>query len=213
MRNLFKAMAMVAVITAFASTANAQLFITGNVSLAHNSGETERTTNGITETHPNTNSNSLGLGTDIGYYFNDKMAFGAEITFKHAKNKNADDKKIWSASNHMYFNPYFRYDFVSTDKLSIGAKAYGTFNFGKNKNNERDLSKDSEIGFGIRPVMNYKFNSHWSAGLQFGGLGYHHTVAKNLPNPNNDTEYKEIDNYWTCNFTLESLTLSIVYTF
>ena len=110
-------------------------------------------------------------------------------------------------------NPYFRYDFISTDKISLGAKAYGTFSFGKSKSNERDQSKDSELGFGIRPVMNYKFNSHWSAGLQFGGLGYHHIVTKNIPEQKDDTERKNKDNYWNCDFTLESLTLSIVYTF
>lgn len=211
MKNLFKAIALVAIFAAATTSANAQLYLSGNVSMSHTSGKNEienPATKEITTTDEDP-TNGFSLGAEIGYYFNDNMAFGADVTFSHSKSKDANDNKIWTANNSFNINPYFRYDFVSTEKISFGAKAEALIGFGKNKNNEHDLYKTSQLGVAIIPVLNYKFTPNWSAGVQFGALSYIHHVSKNAANEKN----KSIDNIWNCNLTLSSLTFSVVYTF
>lgn len=211
MKNLFKAIALVAVFAAATTSANAQLYLSGNVSMSHTSGKNETenpTTKEITTTEQNP-SNGFSLGAEIGYYFTDNMAFGADVTFSHSKNKDANDKKIWTANNQFNINPYFRYDFVSTEKISFGAKAEALLGFGKSKNNDHDLNKISQLGVAIIPVLNYKFTPNWSAGVQFGALSYIHNVNKAADNEKNKTIY----NSWNTNLTLRSLTFSVVYTF
>ena len=211
---LFTAVALMS----FSAVANAQFYLTGKFGMSNESGETESTTTVGSTTNKTTNDkdpyNNFLIGAEAGYYFNDNMAVGADITYGFSKTKNAGNKDNWTADNMFHFNPYFRYDFVSTDKISFGLKAEVLLGFGKNKNNASDNYKKSEIGFGILPVLNYKFTSNWSAGVGFGNLYYSHYVQKAEKNYNfANNETKNITNTWNLDLTLQSLTFSVVYTF
>lgn len=172
-------------------------------------GKSENDIAGKVETTDSDPVNRLNLGAEIGYYFADNMAFGADLSISHYKEKDAKDKKNWDARNMFYINPYFRFDFVTNDKISLGAKAEAVLGFGKDKTNEHDLSKNSALGVKIIPVLNYKFTSNWSAGVSFGNLAYMHNVSKSAANEKN----KDIDNSWICDLSLRTLTFSVVYTF
>ena len=209
MKNLFKAIAFVAVFAAATTSANAQLYLSGSMSMLNSSGETTNRN----QTNDKDHGNSLNVGAEIGYYFNDNMAFGADVSLSHNKNKNANDKNIWSAYNKFYFNPFFRYDFISNDKISLGAKAEAILGFGKAKNNDLDIYKDKEFGVSITPVFNYKFTPHWSAGVEFGQLSYSHKNTDYEDNGAVNYTKTDITNTWLCNLTLKSLTFSVVYTF
>ncbi|MBO4243941.1 MAG: porin family protein [Bacteroidales bacterium] len=206
MKKVFKTIALVAVLAAASTTANAQLYLSGNVSMDSQSGKHEH------ENLPTEDmeiENTFTLGTEIGYYFADNMAFGADISFHHEKEKNANDKKVWDATNMFYINPYFRFDFVTNDKISLGAKAEAILGFGKNKTNDKDLDKLSSLGIKIIPVLNYKFTPNWSAGVEFGSLSYTHNVNKDADHEKEKSSW----NTWNTNLTLRSLTFSVVYTF
>ncbi len=206
MKKVFKTIALVAVLAAASTTANAQLYLSGNVSMDSQSGKHEH------ENLPTEDmeiENTFTLGTEIGYYFADNMAFGADISFFHKKFKDPNDKKIWEARNRVYINPYFRFDFVTNDKISLGAKAEAILGFGKDKDNDNDHSKVSELGVSIIPVLNYKFTPNWSAGVEFGSLSYTHNVDKDADHEKEKNTY----NTWNTNLTLRSLTFSVVYTF
>lgn len=209
MKKVLKTIIAAAILSAAATTADAQLYLTGNVSMSNAGGKTETEVAGTTVTNDNDPVNNLNLGAEIGYYFTDNMAFGADLSISHTKRKNAADKKIWNAENMFYINPYFRFDFVTNDKISLGAKAEAVLGFGKDKTNDQDLSKNSALGIAIIPVLNYKFTSNWSAGVSFGNLSYIHKVEKDADNDKN----KDIDNSWNCDLSLRTLTFSVVYTF
>ena len=209
MKKVFKTIVLVAVLAAASTTANAQLYLTGSVSMESQSGKSEDEIAGATVTQDKDPENEFSLGAEVGYYFAENMAFGADITYSHWKRKNANDKKVWYAENRVYINPYFRFDFVTNDKISLGAKAEAILGFGKDKDNDHDQRKVSELGARIIPVLNYKFTPNWSAGVTFGSLSYKHNVEKDANNEKN----KDINNTWNCDLTLRSLTFSVVYTF
>ena len=206
MKKVLKTIIAAAIISAAATTANAQLYLSGNVSMSSESGKIEHE---VLPSNDKNTENSFAIGAEIGYYFSDNMAFGADLNINHYKEKNANDKKIWDAGNMFYINPYFRFDFVSTEKISFGAKAEALLGFGKYKNNDHDLSKDSRLGVAIIPVLNYKFTPNWSAGVQFGNISFTHDITKDADNE----KEKDITNKMNCNLSLTSLTFSVVYTF
>ncbi|MBR4264922.1 MAG: porin family protein [Bacteroidales bacterium] len=199
MKKVLKTIAAVLAFIAVTSNANAQLYLTGSFGMSN-------TTNGDDSSEPT--HNVFHIGAEVGYYFTDNMAFGGEVRFYHDKYIDANDKKYWDADNSFQFNPYFRFDFVANDKINFGVKTKAVLGFGKTKNQDKDKSKYTDIRFGFFPVLNYKFNSHWSAGVEFGSLYYQHYVTKN---PNNDN--KDKTNKWSANLSWESLGFSVVYTF
>jgi hypothetical protein len=204
MKKIFKTLVAVVAFAAATTSASAQLYVSGNFSMSHKGGEYEATN---TKKAPD---NKFRIGTEIGYYFTDNMAVGADIYFRHGKSYQDADKKYWDATNTFHFNPYFRFDFVSTEKISFGAKAEAILGFSKKKDQDDVTGKNSRFGVAIIPVLNYKFNSNWSAGVSFGngGLSWRNTVNK-------DKDGNKIDNDSNLgvDLRLQSLNFSVVYTF
>ncbi|MBQ3657438.1 MAG: porin family protein [Bacteroidales bacterium] len=205
MKKIFKTFMAAVAFASVTTSADAQLFLTGNFGMSNTSGENEV----LNKSSKTDSHNVFHFGVEAGYYFSDNMAFGLEIRYNHDKVKNAADKKKWTADNGCEFNPYFRYDFIASEKVNFGVKAKGIFGFGKEKDQDNDHTKNSEIGFGFFPVLNYKFNSKWGAGVEFGSLYYLHTTDK----PASGDAYKNTTNRWSTNISLESLRFSVVYTF
>lgn len=208
MKKIFKTLVAVVAFAAATTSASAQLYITGKFGMSHSGGEQEVSAGGTTVTKDKNPDNRFNIGTEIGYYFTDNMAVGADINFSHSKNKNADNKDYWNAHNMFHFNPYFRFDFVNTEKISFGAKAEAILGFGKDKNQDDVTQKYSDFGVAIIPVLNYKFNSNWSAGVSFGSLSWGNSVSKDKDGNNKDT-----DTYLGVDLSLQSLNFSVVYTF
>lgn len=214
MKKIFKTLVAVVAFAAATTSTSAQLYVSGNFSMTHSGGENEKTVGATTTTTDKDPVNYLKLGAEIGYYFTDNMAVGADINFSHRKNKLAANKDNWWASNMFHFNPYFRFDFVSTDKISFGAKAEAVLGFGKDKDNDNVQSKTSEFGVAIIPVLNYKFNSNWSAGISFGNLYFIQNTEKAEKNYTlGNNENKNITKDLGVDLTLQSLNFSVVYTF
>ena len=208
MKNCFKLLATAIALVAATSSANAQLYLSGNFSMNNRTVESETTYGNTTTTTKNDPVNTFTLGAEVGYYFNSNMAVGADLLYSCEKTKNAADKKQWTADNMFYFNPYFRFDFVSTDKINLGVKARALLGFGKYKDQNETREKISEVGVGLLPVLNYNFNNHWGAGVSFGEMSYKHYKSKTTDNENKTTV-----NTWDCDLTLRGLTFSVVYTF
>ena len=209
MKKFFKIFAVVFATSFAASNADAQFYLSGNFSMKNVGGETKVSSVSV-DKDP---QNIFHIGAEAGYYFSDNMAVGADIAFEVSKTKDAAKKDNWDASNMFYFDPYFRYDFVSTEKISFGLKAEVVLGFGKesykaNGKKETD-SKITELGFSILPVLNYKFNSNWSAGVSFGVLSYRNNKVKDQQGAKDEN----ITNTWNAKVRLQSLNFSVVYTF
>lgn len=202
----FVKFALAAVAALFISqAADAQLYLTGGFGLSHSGGKSEAGSVTVDRDPENTCS----FTPEIGYYFSDGLAFGAEVALEHYKKKDADNKDYWYARNTCSFNPFFRWDFISGNDFSLGLKARVLLGFGKEKDQDNDHSKLSHFGFSIVPVAQYNFNSHWGMYATMGNLYFLHEVEKS---PKND-DVKDIDNTLNATVNLASLRLGIVYTF
>lgn len=202
----FVKFALAAVAALFISqAADAQLYLTGGFGLSHTSGEKKAGS----VTKDNNPVNTCTFTPEVGYYFADGLAFGAEVSLYHEKEKNADNKDYWYAENSCSFNPFFRWDFISGKDFSLGLKARVLLGFGKTKDQDNDHNKLNHFGFSIVPVAQYNFNSHWGMYATMGNLYYLHEVSKAANNDDN----KSISNRLNANVDLSSLKLGIVYTF
>lgn len=210
-----KKIVMAAAISLFAaSVSDAQVYVSGSLSLSHSAGETEYKVGSKTETYDSNPVNSFTISPEIGFYVADGMSIGAEISYQFTKKKNASDKDYWTSDNMFYFNPFFRWDFIDNSTVAFGAKAVGILGFGSNKNQDEKNYKKSDLGFEIRPVLDYKFSEHWAATVSFGSLYFKHYVEKaEKDHTIYDTETKDIDNGIGVNLSLTSLRFGVVYTF
>lgn len=209
-----KKIVMAAAISLFAaSVSDAQVYVSGSLSLSHSGGEVE-VKNVSNDSNP---VNSFRISPEIGFYVADGMSIGAEISYQFTKEKNANNKDYWTSDNMFYFNPFFRWDFIDNSTVAFGAKAVGILGFGSNKNQDDKIYKKSELGIEIRPVLDYKFSDHWAATVSFGSLYFNHDVKKAEKDytfiGSYGYETKEIDNGIGVNLSLTSLRFGVVYTF
>ena len=95
-----KKIVMAAAISLFAAGAsNAQVYVSGSLSLSHSAGETEYKVGSKTETYDSNPVNSFTISPEIGFYVADGMSIGAEISYQFTKKKNASDKDYWTSDN------------------------------------------------------------------------------------------------------------------
>jgi len=208
-----KKIVMAAAISLFAvGASNAQVYVSGSLSLSHSAGETEEKVGSKTVTEDSDPVNSFSISPEIGFYVADGMSIGAEISYQFTKVKNASDKDYWTSDNMFYFNPFFRWDFIDNSTVAFGAKAVGILGFGSNKKQDDKIYKKSELGIEIRPVLDYKFSDHWAATVSFGSLYFRHNVKKAEKGTYYGLE-KDIDNGIGVNLSLTSLRFGVVYTF
>lgn len=206
---------MAAAISLFAaSVSDAQVYVSGSLSLSHSGGEVESKNGATTVTEDSNPVNSFRISPEIGFYVADGMSIGAEISYQFTKEKNAGNKDYWTSDNMFYFNPFFRWDFIDNSTVAFGAKAVGILGFGSNKNQDDKIYKKSELGIEIRPVLDYKFSDHWAATVSFGSLYFNHDVKKAEKDFTfYGSETKDIDNGIGVNLSLTSLRFGVVYTF
>lgn len=199
-----------------AGAANAQLFVTGNFSMDHSGGETVYTSGATTVTTDKDSYNTVEFGFEGGYAFSDNFEAGLELAGSFSKQKSAENKDNWYASNMFYINPFARYNFVTANSVKFGAKAMGSLGFGKEKTNEADQYKNSEIGIHLIPVLDYEFNSNWSAFVSFGDLYFTHSnrkIALSQSQLDDGDAYENKTNHLGVDLTWRSLTFGVKYTF
>ena len=192
------------VLAAFAFAANAQFVIGGQVTLNTNGGSTwNRSIRGTTPneyTIPADINTNFVLAPKFGYNLNEKMHIGITLGFTSTVQKeyspytpyyiNYKGFEGWdkTTNNGFYVAPYFRYTFMTYNKLSFFAEAQLAYTMtpkGKVHSHNTGVSgvidphdetvegttTSNSLSIAAVPGINYRFSNHFSADLYIDLLG------------------------------------------
>jgi len=201
--NIFKTVLAALSAIIISGTADAQLYVSGSFNFKINVDEDDYGSNITSD-----KIRYFSIAPDVGYYFRDNMAVGVSVEFGAGKViDTSDDREGTSMS--ITLAPYFRYDFVGNDKLALGIMASPFLDFSNSKSDGVATNKYTSFGVRLTPVLNYKFNGHWSAMCRFGSAYYSHFKRKNVGGSNSDF----VSNIFMANLDLSSLYFGFMYTF
>jgi outer membrane protein len=199
MKKLILALAVVAI----SAQAFSQMFVGGSFGVSFDKHKDE--------TYDISKSTEFSLAPKVGYYLDDKLAFGAHLAFETGSttyfNGDADDSK--SSSNLITLAPFVRYHFMELGNLSIFAEPTLSLGFGGEKtevggNTTRDADV-SRFGLYVVPAMAYKVNDKIDIEAFFGYFGYMSRTEKEGDN-------KDTYNSFGLNLT-SGLSLGFTYKF
>ena len=177
-----KKIVMMAVMAVAALSANAQVWVGGEVgfnttknTIKVNGYSTDKTTNNFT------------LAPEVGYNLNEKWAVAMKLGFIHADD-NEDLRGIINdalpfeigsiATNAFSINPYARYTFVKAGNFSVfadGGIAYANVHV----NGMADYFKNvNQFKVGINPGVTYAISPKVSLVAHLGDLSYQNTWSK-----------------------------------
>lgn len=217
MKKIFMTLAAVAV----AATMNAQIYVGGGINLQTGKTTNEVTAGGVTTSIDNKNT-TFGITPEIGYKLDEKMAVGLAFGFTTTTSEpgtGVPGTSVKNTRNNFNFVPYFRYTFVTWDKLSVFADAELGFSFGKNKN-ERTAggvtttaeTKTNAFHFAVLPGISYQLNDKINFVAKLGnGIGYWHEKTENPAAPGTTNEDKT--NTFGLNLNSLGLTFGAYYNF
>ena len=231
------------VLAAFAFAANAQFVIGGQVTLNTNGGSTwNRSIRGTTPneyTIPDDINTNFVLAPKFGYNLNEKMHIGITLGFTSTVQKeyspytpyyiNYKGFEGWdkTTTNGFYVAPYFRYTFMTYNKLSFFAEAqlaytmtpkgkvqhYNTAVSGVIERHDETVDgtiTTNSLSIAAVPGVNYRFSNHFSADLYIDLLGL--SFVNRTTHYRNSTvgmldEWKSTDNIFNCvaSFSTERL--------
>lgn len=178
---------------AFAATMNAQFYVGGSLGFETKTTSTDfKDVNDkgdeITKTVDNTWS-KFSIKPEVGYKLNDKMAVGLTIGFSSTDDKDANNNKI----SEFEIAPYFRYTFITWNKVSLFADAQLAYTTGTTteyftEKDGKESSSDNTInsfGISIRPGIAYQANEKISFVAHIGNLlGYKHEKLSEVSTAN-----------------------------
>ncbi len=226
-------------LAAFAFAANAQFVIGGQIGFNTNGGKQWSSTNAggttVEITVPNDVTTSFVFAPKFGYNLNEKMHVGVVLGFNSVTEKEYSnystyywgghkDFEGWDKTSHtsFFFAPYFRYTFMSFNKLSVFAEAQLSYGF-EPKSSVRSYNTaiagilpahdattkstftTSEFALTAVPGVNYRFSNHFSADLYIDLLGISYTSMTTRNTANNA---KLTNNQFTCLATFNAETLN-----
>ena len=228
---------------AFATTMNAQLYLGGSFGISGGTNTTDKIEDGGNVVSRDVKKFSLEVLPEIGYKINDNMAVGAEIGVDFTKETTPNYYYVGTGylqydttvkGTYFNFNPYFRYIFVTWDKVSLFCDAQVGLRFGKGStetpyydpttgahlgNQTRDV-KYSSYSFAIVPGIAYQASEKISVVAKLGkGLGYWHektTTPDQYTLPVVGTvqyDREDFDNTFGLNLKTLGLTVGVYYNF
>ena len=201
------------VLAAFAFAANAQFVIGGQVTLNTNGGSTWHNNAANEYTIPADINTNFVLAPKFGYNLNEKMHIGITLGFTSRVYKDYSNYAAlyrahkgfegWdkTTNNGFYVAPYFRYTFMTYNKLSFFAEAQLAYTMtpkGKVHSHNTGVSgvidphdetvegttTSNTLSIAAVPGINYRFSNHFSADLYIDLLG--------ISFVNRTTHYKDV---------------------
>ena len=202
MKKVFLTLAL----AAFTFAANAQFIISGSIGF-NNHGGTYNLDLNKTESYtvPTDISNTFVFNPTFGYQFNDKMQVGVSLSFGYNNLKefnttgyvfDHNNYEGWTTTSTTRFAiaPYFRYNLMSWNKLTLFLQAQASFGFTPrvnyhefstevsllipevNKEWESD-AKGTDFDLSITPGLNYALGQHCSLDLyiDLASLAYNYS--------------------------------------
>lgn len=226
MRKYFKILALSIIALLVSHVADAQWYVSGSVSSYHSNSTQSYSyfssdTTYVRETRYK--SNNLSLHPEVGYYYRPNMAVGCGLDFLTSRSKSVRTDNGDEAIGKMLalgLSPFFRWDFVTTEHLSVGFRTMGSVLWQHPINEGVEYkANDVRMELSLAPVMNYKFSDHWAASVYFGNLAMSHTFSKRSSTIYDScggityNERKSHINGLDANLSMESWSLGLVYTF
>lgn len=159
----------IAVVAAFIGfSANAQLYVGGNIGLTSNA---------------DAKTTSFSLLPEVGYSLDDNMSFGAVVGFtSYAKKDNYTD-------TNFILQPYFRYTFLELGPVKVFADAQLQLDFWNNKiyltDNTTNTTSGTNFGIGIAPGIAIPVSDNLSFVAHLGQFGYYNNTLMLGLNANN----------------------------
>jgi len=140
-----KKIILTALVAVASFTANAQVWLGGEVGFT-------------TSDHNDVNTTYFSIMPEIGYSLSDKWDIAVKVGYESAKVENMD------AVDHFVVNPYARYTFYTTGK--VGFFLDGGFSVKTN------VGDETAWGIGIRPGVKFAASDKVTLVAHLGGLGY-----------------------------------------
>ncbi len=226
MKKYFKIFTVLIVALLVSHSADAQWYMTGSANISHGY-RTQSYYYSNTDTsyirEVRFKSHQWTLRPEVGYYLNPNMAVGCGLVFLASRNKTSGNGGYDERLSKIYnlgLSPYFRWNFVTTEHLSVGLRTMASVIWEHPGQEEDYKSNNVKMDLSLEPVLNYKFNEHWGALVYFGSIDLTHimyktsyTVHNNVDGSERYNENKYHTNGFNANLSLENWCLGVVYTF
>ena len=155
-----KKMILTALVAVASLSANAQVWVGGEVGYSH-----QRTTIDKVEIGK---SNNFNLLPEVGYKLDDKMAVGIALGFNHSKQGDVKSTGFSVA-------PYFRYTFVKWNNVGLFADAQFAYENLKDEDvqgGQKVENKTNTWSHGIKPGVSVDLTENVTFLAKVGWLGY-----------------------------------------
>lgn len=156
MKKIFLTVALVAM----TFSANAQLFVGGEIGLNTIGGNTKVTSNNETQTQKSNGLTTFTIAPELGYQFSEKFLVGASLGVTPIINRTYTGENTVTKTTTVSWsiNPYARYRLAALGNFGVWAQ--GGLSIGGNKQDENTSTFAFNIG--ILPVLSYSINEHFT---------------------------------------------------
>lgn len=178
-----KKMILTALVAVASITANAQIWVGGNVGLDFTRYRVTPSADATTVTH-------FAILPEVGYTLSDKWDLAIKVGDEYSKRTDDD------AMNVFVVNPYARYTFFTTGKVGFFVDLGFSIKTGDmyvegNNSNYTDMVKysvfgakedETQFGVGVRPGIKYAASDKVTLVASIGGLGFSRYTKSNVNN-------------------------------
>lgn len=175
---------VIAMIT-FALTANAQVFLGGQLGFSTRGGSNETVVGTTTTKADGLKTSNFTLAPQVGFFLSENIAVGGYVNLGLSKEDNAGSYGYDDAAQlTIGVAPFARYYFINSGDWKVGAEGTLGFSFSRRTENAGGVvqsePKTTTIGFNVEPMVAYSLtdNIELEAGLNFLGFGFSHQSVK-----------------------------------
>lgn len=156
MKKIFLTIALVAM----TFSANAQLFVGGEIGLNTTGGNTKKTINNETSTQKKGGLTSIIIAPEIGYQFSEKFLVGASLGVIPTINKTYTGENTVTTTTTVDWsiNPYARYRLAAIGNFGVWAQGGLSIYGSKISENTSNFA----FNLGVLPVLSYTLNEHFT---------------------------------------------------
>lgn len=100
------------------------------------------------------NSNSLTISPEIGWYLDERTALGLRPTVGFSN---------WSSGDRalaLGVTPYLRYRFLAFNKFGLWAEGQLNFIYNRSQAAQSQTGRSFDYGLGLRPILTYDLSDH-----------------------------------------------------
>lgn len=138
---------------------------------------------------------TVGVTPDFGYFLSDNLAVGVALGYTHESNENGITQGTKVSTNAYGINPYARYFFHTSERLSLFLQP-GVL-YSTNKVGDADASHVFYAG--IQPGLEYKLSDKFDFVGHIGNVGYF--------------DYGNSTSAFEFNLNMSTINLGVVYVF